>query len=145
MSVTARSLLSEKSSTIIHFVRPQQTTYEALQLMAEKDIGAVAVMEDSRLLGVLTERDYARKIVLHGKASRHTPVAETMNVKFPRVSPETSIDQCMRLISENRFRYVAVMEQERLLGLISIGDIVKHIMAQQRASIEHLERYISGF
>lgn len=145
MSVTARSLLSEKASPSIHFVRPQQTTYEALQLMAEKDIGAVAVMEGTQLLGVLTERDYARKIVLHGKASRHTPVAETMNVRFPRVTPETPIDQCMRLISENRFRYVAVMDGERLLGLISIGDIVKHIMAQQRASIEHLERYISGF
>ncbi|MEY3000039.1 MAG: hypothetical protein RL648_253 [Verrucomicrobiota bacterium] len=145
MSVTARALLTEKKTPLIHFVRPQQTTYEALQLMAEKDIGAVAVMEGETLRGVLTERDYARKIVLHGKASRHTPVAETMNVHFPKVSPEMTIEDCMRLISERRFRYVAVMEGERLLGMISIGDIVKHIIAHQQASIEHLERYISGF
>lgn len=113
--------------------------------MAEKDIGAVAVMENGRLLGVLTERDYARKIVLHGKTSRHTPVSETMNRDFPQVGPESKVEDCMRLISESRFRYVAVMENDHLQGLISIGDLVKHTIAQQRASIEHLERYISGF
>lgn len=145
MSVTARSLLAQKSANQIYSVDPKQTTYEALQLMAEKDIGAVAVMEEGRLLGVLTERDYARKIVLHGKTSRHTAVSETMNRDFPRVDPESKVEDCMRLISESRFRYVAVMEHDELQGLISIGDLVKHTIAQQRASIEHLERYISGF
>ena len=112
--------------------------------MAAKDVGAVAVIEEGKLLGILTERDYARKIVLHGKTSRHTPVFDTMNRDFPKVGPQVSLDECMRLISDRRFRYVAVMDGDRLIGLISIGDIVKHIIAQQQASIEHLERYISG-
>lgn len=144
MTTTAQNLLASKTNTEIHAVRPDQTTYEALQLMAAKDVGAVAVMEEGRLLGILTERDYARKIVLHGKASRHTPVFDTMNRQYPSVRPETTLDECMRLISESRFRYVAVMDGDTLLGLVSIGDIVKHIIALQQANIEHLERYISG-
>jgi CBS domain-containing protein len=144
MPTTAQHLLSSKPQQDIFSVKPDQSTYEALQLMAAKDVGAIAVMEENRLLGILTERDYARKIVLHGKASRHTPVFDTMNRGFPRVKPDTRLDDCMRLISESRFRYVAVMDGERLLGFVSIGDIVKHIIAQQQANIEHLERYISG-
>lgn len=144
MTTTAQNLLSAKPQREIYHVNPDQSTYEALQLMAAKDVGAVVVLEEGRVLGILTERDYARKIVLHGKASRHTPVFDTMNREFPRVKPDATIDECMRLISESRFRYVAVMDGEKLLGLVSIGDIVKHIIAQQQASIEHLERYISG-
>ncbi|MGC9451962.1 MAG: CBS domain-containing protein [Oceanipulchritudo sp.] len=144
MTITAKTLLSSKNIKEIYSVTPDQSTYEALQLMAAKDVGAVAVMEEGKLLGVLTEREYARKIVLHGKASRHTPVFDTMNRDFPKVSPEASIDECMRLMTDRHFRYVAVMEDEKLLGLVSIGDVVKHIIAQQQASIEHLERYSSG-
>lgn len=144
MSVTAHSLLLEKKDTKIISVYPEQTTYEALQLMEQRDVGAIAVMKGDRLLGILTERDYARKIVLHGKTSRHTPVSETMNTMFPKVNPATKIEECMRLISVSRFRYVAVLDNDQFLGLISIGDIVKHIIAHQRANIEHLERYISG-
>ena len=123
---------------------PDQSTYEALQLMAAKDVGAVAVIEEKRLMGLLTERDYARKIVLHGKTSRHTPVFDTMNRDFPKVGPDTTVDECMRLITDRRSRYVAVVKDDHLLGLISVGDIVKHTIAQQQANIEHLERYISG-
>jgi CBS domain-containing protein len=144
MTTTAQNLLASKQIHEIYAVRPDQSTYEALQLMAAKDVGAVAVMEDGQLLGILTERDYARKIVLHGKASRHTPVFDTMNRNFPKVSPETTVDECMRIITETRFRYVAVMDDKMLRGLVSIGDIVKHIIAVQQANIEHLERYISG-
>lgn len=144
MSFTAQSLLANKPQLKIHSVRPEQSTYEALQLMAAQDIGAVCVMDGERLLGILTEREYARKIVLHGKASRHTPVMETMNRQFPRVEPDASLDECMRLMTEQRFRYVAVMINERLVGLISVGDIVKRIMARQAADIEHLQRYITG-
>jgi CBS domain-containing protein len=144
MTTTAQHLLSGKPQHAIYSVKPDQSTYEALQLMAAKDVGAVVVMEANRPLGILTERDYARKIVLYGKASRHTPVFDTMNREFPRVKPDATLEECMRLISESRFRYVAVMDGERLVGLVSIGDIVKHIIAQQQASIEHLERYISG-
>lgn len=144
MSTTAQNLLDSKKTREVFSVSPDQSTFEALQLMAEKDVGAVAVMEENHLLGLLTEREYARKIVLHGKTSRHTPVFDTMNRDFPRVRPETTLDECMRLITDRHFRYVAVMEEEKFLGLVSIGDIVKHIIAQQQASIEHLERYISG-
>ena len=144
MTTTAQSLLASKPIHEIFSVRPDQSTYEALQLMAAKDVGAVAVMEEGQLQGILTERDYARKIVLHGKTSRHTPVFDTMNRDFPMVDPDATVDECMRIITKTRFRYVAVMEDKKLLGLVSIGDIVKHIIAVQKANIEHLERYISG-
>lgn len=144
MSTTARNLLAAKAISEIYSVKPDQSTFEALQLMATKDVGAVAVMEEGRLLGLLTEREYARKIVLHGKASRHTPVFDTMNRDYPKVGPEATIQECMQLITDRHFRYVAVMEGDKFLGLISIGDIVKHIIAQQQANIEHLERYITG-
>lgn len=144
MSTTAKTLLASKKSQELYAVRPDQSTYEALQLMAAKDVGAVAVLEEGQLLGILTERDYARKIVLHGKASRHTAVFDTMNRRYPKVNPDTSLDECMRLMTESRFRYLAVMEEDKLLGLVSIGDIVNHIIALQQANIEHLERYIHG-
>ena len=144
MTTTAQNLLSSKQRPEVFAVSPDQSTYEALQLMAAKDVGAVCVIEEGRLLGILTERDYARKIVLHGKTSRHTPVFDTMNRDFSSVGPGTSLDDCMRLMSERRVRYVAVMDGDKLLGLISVGDIVKHIIAQQAANIEHLERYITG-
>lgn len=144
MTTTVKTLLDTKPLKAIYSVKPDQSTYEALQLMAEKDIGAVIVMEEKHVLGILTEREYARKIVLHGKTSRHTPVFDTMNRDFPRVPPEASIEDCMQLISERRFRYVAVMEGDTLLGLISIGDIIKQIITLQQANIEHLERYIRG-
>ena len=144
MSTTAKNLLASKKDITLHAVSPDQSTYEALQIMAAKDIGAIVVMEEGRPLGILTEREYARKIVLHGKTSRHTPVFDTMNRDFPKVSPETPVEDCMRLISERRFRYVAVLDGDSLKGLISIGDILKYLLAQQQANIEHLERYISG-
>lgn len=144
MSTSAINLLNAKNDTSIHTVTPDQTTYEALQLMAAKDIGAIAVMEEGHLIGLLTERDYARKLVLHGKTSRHTPVFDTMNREFPRVSPETTIDECMKLITDLRFRYVAVMDDGKFLGLISTGDILKHIIVSQQENIEHLKRYIRG-
>lgn len=144
MSTTALNLLNAKNDKSIYSVNPDRTTYEALQLMAAKDVGAIAVLEEGRLIGILTERDYARKLVLHGKTSRHTPVFDTMNRDFPRVSPGTSIDECMKLITDLRFRYVAVMDDNEFLGLISTGDILKHIIASQQENIEHLKRYIRG-
>jgi CBS domain-containing protein len=144
MTTTAQNLLADKAHHETYSVGPDASTYEALQLMAAKDVGAVTVMENGQLLGILTERDYARKIVLHGKTSRHTPVFDTMNREFPSVSPGATVDECMRIITETRFRYVAVMEDNKLIGLISIGDIVNHIIAVQQANIDHLERYISG-
>ena len=144
MSTTAKDLLSSKSIHEIYSVKPDQSTFEALQLMAAKDVGAVVVMEEGKMLGILTEREYARKIVLFGKTSRHTPVFDTMNRDYPRVAPDCTIKECMQLMTDTHFRYLAVVDGDKFHGLISIGDIVKLIIANQQASIEHLERYISG-
>jgi len=143
-TTTAKTLLDSKEIREIYSVSPDQSTFEALQLMEKKDVGAVAVMEDGRLEGILTEREYARRIVLCGKTSRHTPVFDTMNREFPKVSPETTIEECMKIMTATRFRYVAVLKDESFVGLISIGDIVKLIIARQQADIEHLQRYITG-
>ena len=144
MSTTAKNLLASKEINEIFAVKPDQSTYEALQLMATKNVGAVVVMEGDKLLGIITERDYARKIVLFGKTSRYTPVFDTMNRDYPKVGPDTDIVECMKIMTDTHFRYVAVMNKDEFLGLVSIGDTVKHIIAQQAANIDHLERYITG-
>jgi len=141
---TVRQLLDSKKNREIFSVSPDQSTYTALQLMAEKDVGAVVVMENGKVLGILTEREYARGIVLCGKTSRHTPVRDTMKRDFPVVTPDANIEDCMRLVTDRRFRYVAVMTGEHLDGLVSVGDLVKAQIAHQQQNIELLERYITG-
>lgn len=141
---TANQIMESKQSKELVSIEPSKSTYEALQLMAEKDIGAIPVMEDGKLLGILTEREYARKIVLCGKTSRITPVSETMNADIPKVAPNASIEDCMQLMTDRRFRYVAVMDDESLIGLVSIGDVVKDVIASQQASIDALQQYITG-
>ena len=102
------------------------------------------VMSEDTLVGVLTEREYARRIVLEGKTSRHTPVKDTMNQNFKAVSHDTTLERCMTLMTENRTRYLPVLNDGKLTGLISVGDVVKNLMAEQRANIDHLEQYITG-
>ncbi len=136
-------LLEPKSKQLIT-ISPERSTYEALQLMAQHDIGAILVMEQDRFVGLLTEREYARRIVLHGKTSRHTPVRDTMNRDLLTVPPEASIEECMSLMTEKRIRYLPVLEKDHLIGLISIGDVVKHIIQEQSAHLDHLQRYITG-
>lgn len=143
-TTTIRHILKAKTFRELVTISPEKTTYEALQLMAEKEIGSVAVMEGDQLIGILTERDYARKIVLHGKASRNTPVGEIMHKDFPVMPPSATIDECMQIMTNERFRYIAVKENDNLLGIISIGDVVKSMIAEQQANIDHLERYITG-
>ena len=141
---TVRKLLDDKSHQSLVTIAPDRSTYEALQIMAEKDIGAVIVMENGQYLGLLTEREYARRIVLHGKTSRHTPVGETMNRSLPSVSADTTLDDCMALMTEQRVRYLPVFENNELIGVVSIGDVVKNVIANQALNIDHLERYITG-
>lgn len=141
---TVNQLLKSKNLNTLISITPEKSTYEALQLMAQNDIGAIPVIEDSKLIGILTEREYARKIVLHGKTSRITPVRETMCVDFPKVTQHANIDDCMQLMTEKRFRYVAVTEGDHLIGLISIGDVVKNVIASQQANIDALHQYITG-
>lgn len=141
---TVNQLLESKKQVSLVSISPEKSTYEALQLMAENDIGAIPVMENGKLLGILTEREYARKIVLHGKTSRITPVRETMCTDYPTVSRHANIDDCMQLMTQKRFRYVAVTEEDELLGMISVGDVVKDVIAHQQANIDVLHQYITG-
>jgi len=142
--LTVRQLLAAKPSGDVHSIDPDRSTYEALQMMAEHNIGAVLVRSGGELLGILTEREYARRIALEGKKSRHTPVRDTMNPNLVTVGPDTTLDECMNLMTDERTRYLPVLEDGRLVGLISIGDVVKGIIEEQRININQLQTYING-
>lgn len=124
-------------------VKPNESIYAALELMAEKNIGAVLVMEGETLVGIFSERDYARKIILQGKASRDTPVSEAMTSRVFAVRPDQPVEGCMALMTEKRIRHLPVMREERVVGVISIGDVVKAVISEQAKTIKHLEDYIT--
>jgi CBS domain-containing protein len=123
-------------------VAPDTMVYEALALMAEKRIGAVVVMKEARLVGILSERDYARQVVLKGKTSRETPVHEIMTSRVVYVRPQQSVEDCMALMTDKRVRHLPVIEQEKLIGIVSIGDVVKAVISEKQFIIEQLENYI---
>ena len=125
-------------------VSPGASVYEALELMAEKNIGAVLVVDQGRLVGIMSERDYARKVILKGRFSRDTPVREIMTERVVYVRPEQTLGQCMALMTEKRIRHLPVMANDQLIGVISIGDVVKAIISDQEFIIEQLETYITG-
>ncbi|QDQ26425.1 CBS domain-containing protein [Chitinimonas arctica] len=139
---TARQLLQEKSRQAIFSVPPNATVYQALQLMAEKDIGAVLVMEGDALVGIFSERDYARKVVLQGKTSAGTPILDIMTKRVMFAKPTHTVDQCMAIMSEKRFRHLPVMDGTTVLGVLSITDLVREQLAEQQFLIEQLEHYI---
>ncbi len=140
---TVRDLLNSKGYAI-WAVSPHHTVFEALQVMAEHNIGAVVVLEGEELLGILSERDYARKVILHGKTSRTTPVHEIMTPRVITVRPEQTIEECMALMTEHHIRHLPVMDKGKLIGVISIGDVVKAIISEQEFVIGQLETYIMG-
>ena len=124
---------------------PIDTVYHALTLMAQHDIGALLVLDGEKLVGIFSERDYARKIMLHGKSSKETLVREIMSDRVAYVTPATTLDECMALMTERRFRHLPVLsEAGEVLGVISIGDLVKETISNQQMIISELERYISG-
>lgn len=137
-----KQVLTEKGRDV-WAVPPDATIYEALELMAEKNIGAVLVMDDDDLVGIFSERDYARKVILQGKSSRETPVRDGMTEEVICVRPDQSVEGCMSLMTEKRIRHLPVLEEERVVGVISIGDVVKSVISQQANTIEHLESYIT--
>lgn len=139
---TVRQLLQAKGQDVWS-VTPDASVFEALTLMATKDIGALLVLEGEKLVGILSERDYARKVVLHGRSSRDTPVREIMTQRVFYVLPEQTIQECMSVMSEKHIRHLPVLEEDRVIGVMSIGDIVKSIISDQRFTIEQLERYIT--
>jgi CBS domain-containing protein len=140
---TVRQILKNKGQQVWS-ISPAASVYEALQLMAAKDIGALAVVKEERLVGIFSERDYARKVILHGKTSRETRVDEIMTGRVVVVGPERTTEECMALMTEKHIRHLPVVEGERLIGLISIGDVVKAVISNQEFVINQLENYISG-
>ena len=143
MAKTAKDILRNKGSQVWS-VSPGATVYDALSLMAEKNIGAVLVMEGDRLVGILSERDYARKVDLLGKRAADTPVRTIMTGRVVCVRPEETIEECMALMTDKRVRHLPVVENDRVIGLVSIGDVVKAIISEQEFIIEQLENYITG-
>jgi len=143
MATTVHDVLRGKGSEIIS-VSPSDTVFEVLQILAERNIGAVLVLEGSRLVGILSERDYARQVILKGKASKDTPVREIMTTSVVCVHPEYTIEECMALMTDKRFRHLPVLADDRLLGILSIGDVVKALLDEQAFRIEQLESYIAS-
>lgn len=140
---TVREILQNKGNAIWS-VPPDATVYSALQLMAEKEIGALLVLKNSELVGIMSERDYARKIVLQGKFSKDTLVQEIMSTKVIYVSPKISSEECMALMINKRVRHLPVFEEHKLTGLISIGDVVKALIDEKEFMIDQLVHYIKG-
>ena len=134
----------EKKGHDVWWVAPETTVFDALQLLANKKVGALLVLEEDSLVGVFSERDYARKVILKGKSSKDTPVEDIMSTKIVCVAPNQSTEECMSLMTEKRVRHLPVMDGEKLIGIISIGDVVKAVIADRENIIEQLEHYITG-
>jgi len=137
-------ILSQKGG-IVWSVSPDATVLEAIQMMADKNVGALLVTKDNHLVGVISERDYTRKVVLKGRSSKDTPVRDIISGKIISVSPDHSVEECMRLMTENRIRHLPVVQGTRILGVISIGDLVNSIISHQTSAIQQLETYITGY
>jgi CBS domain-containing protein len=138
-----RNILESKRKEIFS-VTPDTTVYEALEIMHEKNISALVVMEGEKLAGIFTERDYARKVVLQGRASKETKIEEIMTEELVTVSPDTAIETCMQLMTNHYIRHLPVVMNGKLEGIISIGDVVRYIIEEQKFIIENLEHYITG-
>lgn len=134
-------ILHRKGANVIT-ITPDITVLDALKQMAEKNIGSIVVLEDGEYAGLLTERDYARKVILKGKSSTTTLVKEIMSTGLPRITPDNSVETCMQIMSENNIRYLPVFENDRLCGIISINDVIKETILTQKETIEHLQNYI---
>lgn len=142
-TITVNQVLKKKGHGF-HGIGPEATAYDALEVMAEKNVGALLVVEDGRLTGVFSERDYARKLILQGKSSRNTQVRELMSSPPISVLPETSLRECMVLMTNERIRHLPVLSDGMLIGVVSIGDVVNTIISDQESMIEELEEYIAG-
>ena len=137
-------ILRSKPEQAVHTITPSASVFDAVKLMAEKSIGALLVMVDLKIEGIITERDYARKIVLVGRSSKETPVREIMTSPVMYVRPDQTNEECMALMTDNRVRHLPVIDNGKLMGLLSIGDLVKDIISEQKFIIDQLEHYIMG-
>ena len=137
-------ILRSKPDKTVYRIAPDASVYDALRLMADKNIGAVLVEEQGKIVGILSERDYARKIVLMDRSSKQTAVRDIMTSSVMCARPDQTNEECMKLMTDNRLRHLPVLENGRLLGLVSIGDLVKDIISEQQFTIEQLQHYIQG-
>lgn len=141
---TVAGILKSKRDPAVYTIAPTATVFDALKLMAEKEIGGLLVMDGDKVVGIFTERDYARKVALMARSSKETLVREVMTSPVMYVRPDQTSEECMALMTENRLRHLPVLDNGRLIGLISIGDLVKDIISEQQFIIEQLEHYIVG-
>lgn len=140
---TVRQLLESKSAEI-HAIPPDAPVIEAIRLMAERHVGALLVMQGTQLAGILSERDYARKVVLQGRSSKDTPVQDIMTAQVITVRPGDSAEHCMQVVTDHRIRHLPVLEGDTVLGVVSIGDLVRAVIEEQRQELDHLQRYIAS-
>jgi CBS domain-containing protein len=137
------AILNQKSGEV-YSVSPQSTVFQAIEMMADKNVGALLVMEGEKLVGIFSERDYTRKVFLRGKSSKETSVAEIMSKDLAVTHPQEGVEECLRMMTDKRIRHLPVLDGDKVVGVISIGDLVKHVISCQSATIAHLENYISG-
>lgn len=140
---TVKDMLKSKKSEL-WFVAPTATVFDALKIMGEKEIGALMVMDAGKVVGIISERDYARKVILKGKASKDTLVKEIMTSNMFSVKPENTVEECMVLITGKRIRHLPVFDKDKFVGIVSVGDVVKSLISEQEKLIEQLSDYISG-
>jgi CBS domain-containing protein len=136
--------LLKKKGYDVWSIAPDASVYDAIHLMAEKAVGALIVMDGPKLVGVISERDYARKIILEGRSSENTKISEIMSSEVITTGPDNRIEECMAIMTERRIRHLPVLDGNEVLGVISLGDLVKYIIAEQQFVIEQMERYING-
>jgi CBS domain-containing protein len=141
---TVAHILKSKPEQTVHTIVPTASVFDAVKLMADKNIGALVVMENDQIIGMISERDYARSIVLMARSSKTTPVRKIMRSPVMYVLPDQTSEQCMALMTEHRLRHLPVVDKGKLIGLISIGDLVKDVISEQKYTIEQLQHYISG-
>ena len=138
---TVKQLVEEKSHKLLSIV-PSMSVFEALQKMAEFDVGALVILDEGRLVGIFSERDYARKLILHGKSSKETRVEDIMTTRVVCIGPDRSAEECMALMTDKRVRHLPVLEDKKVVAVISIGDVVREMIEDQKHTIEQLEQYI---